>query len=330
MNDTDMQLLQVLFDEPPPAAHVVAAGRARLRGSYRHRTFRLPRLSFPMVAGLGTAALAVATAAAVATVTVHPAAPHSPVAAKGAAPGAAAPATQLTTGQVLLTAAHTVAARSAIVPKPQQWLRIATVSLSQAGRPASTDVEWMTFNGSQSAYHQAGKLVMHTDPMAVKSNATPLAAYDALRKLPPAPQSLLKTLEVKAAGQGFTASSNPEVQAWANIVQLLWDSPVAAPPKVQAEIFSALQKLPGLRVERVKDALGNSVIGLYLPAAGHSDLLFDPDTYQVEGRLTISTGHYSKAEQATAKAKGLQLPPAGTVTWSIARNTTLVSGPGRS
>ena len=324
MNDTDMQLLQVLFDEPPPAAHVVAAGRARLREGYRHRAFRLPRLSLPMVAGLGTAALAAATAAVVAAVTVHPAAPPSPIAVKGGTATA-----QLTTGQVLLTAAHTVAARPAVAPQPRQWLRIVSVSSSQAGNPVSTDVEWMTFNGIQSAYHQAGKLVLHTDPMAAKSNATPLAAYDALSKLPSSPQSLLKALEGKAAGQSYPASSNPEVQAWDNIVQLLWNSPVAAPPKVQAEIFSALQQLPGLRVERVADALGNPVIGLYLPAAGHSDLLFDPLTYQVEGRLTISTGHYPKAEQVTAKAKGLKLAPAGTVTWSIVRNTTLVSGPGR-
>jgi RNA polymerase sigma-70 factor (ECF subfamily) len=70
--------------------------------------------------------------------------------------------------------------------------------------------------------------------------------------------------------------------------------------------------------------------GLYLPAAGHSDLLFDPHTYQVEGRLTISTGHYPKAEQVTAKAKGLKLLPAGAVIESMTRTTTLVSGPGRS
>ena len=96
------------------------------------------------------------------------------------------------------------------------------------------------------------------------------------------------------------------------------------------EIFVALEKLPGLRVEKVKDALGKPAIGIYLPAAGHDDLLLDPNTYQVIGRLSISTGHFPQDEQASARAKGLKLPPAGTVTWSVVRSTTLVHGPGQN
>jgi hypothetical protein len=91
----------------------------------------------------------------------------------------------------------------------------------------------------------------------------------------------------------------------------------------------ALTRLPGLRVEKVTDVLGKPALGLYLPAAGHNDLLLDPSTYQVIGRVSISTGQFTKAEQVTAKAKGLKLPPAGTVTWSIVRSTTLVGGPGQ-
>lgn len=59
------------------------------------------------------------------------------------------------------------------------------------------------------------------------------------------------------------------------------------------------------------------------------DLLLDPNTYQVVGRRTVSAGHYTKAELVTAKAKHLKLPAAGTVTWEIIRDTTLVSGPGQ-
>jgi hypothetical protein len=105
---------------------------------------------------------------------------------------------------------------------------------------------------------------------------------------------------------------------------------VAAPTKVQAEIFLALTKIRGLRVEHVVDALGQPAIGLYLPAAGHNDLLLDPHTYQVVGRLDISSGGYTKAERAMAKIKKFTLPPAGTVTWSIARSTSLVQGPGKN
>ncbi len=320
MNDTDMQMLQTLFNTPPPAPQVTAAGRARLREGYRAGTFRMPRFSLPALAGLGTAAVAAAAAAAV-VVTVA----GSPGATRP--PAAATPAAHLTAAGVLLTAARTVAARSSSVPKPSQWLRVETAQ--STGGKTATDENWTSFNGARSAYYLGGKLVVHFDPTAATSDATPMAAYDALSKLPPYPQSLLKALEKESAGQGYTSSTSPEVRAWDNIVQLLWDSPVAAPPKLQAEIFTALEKLPGLRVERVKDVVGKTAIGLYLPAAGHSDLLLDPNTYQVIGRRTVSTGHYTKAEQVTAKAKHLKLPAAGTVTWAIIRDTTLVSGPGQ-
>jgi hypothetical protein len=323
MSDTDMRVLQTLFDRPPPAPHVFDAGRARLQQSYRRSLFRLPRFSLPTMAGLGAAAMGAAAVAVAAVVTVSatPAISHGPA--------AESPTRQLTTGQVLLSAARTVASLSSSTPRPQQWLRIITV---QTGGLASTstEVNWMTFNGVLSAYDQAGKLVVHTDPGAATSNSTPMGAYDMLVKLPSNTQDLLKFLSSSSAGQAFSSSANPEVRAWDNIVQLLWNSPVAVPPKLQAEIFVALTKLSGLRVEKVTDVTGRAALGLYLPAAGHSDLLLDPNTYQVIGRVSISSGHYTKAEQMTFKAKGLTLPPAGAITWSIIRSTTLVHGPGQN
>lgn len=319
MSDTDMRVLQTLFDQPPPAPNVFDEGRDRLQQSYRRSAFRLPRFGLPTIVSLGAAAGAAAVAVAVA-VSGTPAISHVPAAASG---------TQLTTGQVLLTAAHTVASLPSSTPRPQQWLRVTTVQ-NQAGNKASKDTEWMTFNGVRTAYYQAGKLVVHTSPSAATSDSTPMGAYDALIKLPPYPQSLLKVLSSESAGQVANSSANPEVRTWDNIVQLLWDSPVAAPPKLQAEIFMALTKLPGLRVEKVTDVLGRPALGLYLPANGHSDLLLDPSTYQVIGRLSISTGRYTKAEQMLSNAKGFKLPPAGTITWSIVRSTALVHGPGQS
>ena len=326
MSDTDMRMLQTLFDQSPPAPHVVNAGRDRLQHSYRRSAFRMPRFSLPTMAGLGAASLGAAAAgvAAVMAFSGSPAVSHNP-AALPAGPRSA----QLTAGQVLLTAAHTVASMPSTLPQPQQWLRVASVETG-AGSSTASNVNWTTFNGVRSAYYQAGKLIVHTSPSAsVGGVSTPMGAYDALTKLPASPQALLKGLSVASAGQGFSTSTNPEVRTWSNIVQLLWDSEVAAPPARQAEIFTALTKLPGLRVERVTDAFGKPALGLYLPAAGHSDLLLDPGTYQVIGRLTISTGSYSKAEQEMAKFKGLKLPKAGTVTWSIARTTTRVGGPGQ-
>jgi hypothetical protein len=326
VNDTDLQMFQSLFTEPEPAPQVVAAGRARLQHSYRRPGFRLPRFSVPVLAGLGTAAAAAAAVVVVAISAIAPPAPGSARPAPGSAPRAVI---SLTASQVLLTAARTVASLPAAQPSPQQWLLISSVEY-QAGAKAVTSREWTTFNGVRSAYYQAGKLVTHSAPVpAAIADGSPMGAYDELRKLPPYPQNLLAALSRASAGQ-VIADGSTQARAWQNIMQLLWNSPVAAPPKQQAEIFIALTKIPGLRVEHVTDALGKPAIGLYLPAAGHSDLLLDPNTYQVVGRLSISNGRYTKAEREMAKIKKFTLYPVGTITWSIVRSTTTVSGPGQS
>jgi hypothetical protein len=46
------------------------------------------------------------------------------------------------------------------------------------------------------------------------------------------------------------------------------------------------------------------------------------------GDLTAASPQ--QAPVALSQAKGLNLPPAGTITWSIARSTTLAYGPGQS
>jgi hypothetical protein len=319
VNDTDLQMFQPLFTEPEPAPQVVAAGRARLQHSYQRPGFRLPRVRLPVLASLGVAA----TATAVVVVAVGTAATNpQPRGGRGAT-------LHLSASQVLLTAARTVASLPAAQPSPRQWLLIRSVEY-QAGAKTATSLEWTTFNGVRSAYYQAGKLVMHSAPVpAAITGGSPMGAYDVLRKLPPYPRALLAALGRVSAGQ-VIADGTTQARVWQNIVQLLWNSPVAAPSKQQAEIFLALTKIPGLRVERVNDALGKPAIGLYLPAAGHSDLLLDPHTYQVVGRLSISNGRYTKAEREMARIKKFTLYPAGTITWSIARSTTPVSGPGQS
>jgi hypothetical protein len=317
MSDTDLQLLHSLFTAPQPSPRVIAAGRAHLQRSYRRPGIRVPRLSLLAMGGIGVAATAAAAVVAVGISSTTP-------------PGlTGGNHVQLTAAiQTLRTAASAVTRQPGLQPKPKQWLLVKSVE-SEAGHSASVSTEWTTFDGLSTAYYQAGKLVVHSSAGTAISDGSPMGAYDELRKLPPTPQALLAALRTVSADQTSMGGS-ASVREWDGIVQLLWNSPVAAPTKLQAEIFLALTKVRGLRVEHVADALGQPVIGLYLPAAGRSDLLLDPHTYQVVGRLVISSGVYSKAEKTMAKIKKFTLPPAGTVTWSIVRTTSPVHGPGQN
>jgi hypothetical protein len=315
MSDTDLQMLHSLFTAPQPPGRVIAAGRTRLQRSYRRPGIRVPRFSLLAMGGIGVAATAAAAAVAVGISSTTP-----PALTGGTH-------VQLTAAmRTLVTAASTVARQSSGQPTPKQWLLVKSVEY-QPGHSASVSTEWTRFDGLSTAYYQGGKLVVHSSADRAISDGSPMGAYDELRKLPPTPQALLAVLRTVSADQTSMGGS-ARVREWEGIVQLLWNSPVAAPTKVQAEIFLALTKIRGLRVEHVRDAMGQPAIGLYLPAAGHNDLLLDPHTYQVVGRLDISSGIYSKAEQAMAKIKKFHLAPAGSVTWSIARSTSLVRGPG--
>jgi hypothetical protein len=317
MSDTDLQMLHSLFTTPQPTPRVTAAGRARLQRSYRRQGIRVPRFSLPAIGGIGVAATAGAALVAVGISSTTPPGP------------AGATHVQLTAAiQTLETAASAVTRQPGVQPRPQQWLLVKSVE-SHPGHSASVSTEWTTFDGLSTAYYQGGKLVVHTSADQAISDGSPMGAYDELRKLPPTPHALLAALRTMSVDQTSTGGK-AIVREWEGIVQLLWNSPVAAPTKVQAEIFLALTKIRGLRVEHVVDALGQPAIGLYLPAAGHNDLLLSPHTYQVVGRLDISSGAYTKAERKLAKIKKFTLPPAGTVTWSIARSTSLVQGPGQN
>jgi hypothetical protein len=317
MSETDLQMLHTLFTAPQPPGQVIAAGRARLQRSYRRPGIRVPRFSLLAMGGIGVAATA---AAAVVAVGISSTTPLPPTGATHV---------QLTAAmRTLEAAASAVTRQPSGQPRPKQWLLVKSVEY-QPGHYASMSTEWTTFDGLSTAYYQSGKLVVHSSADRAVSDGSPMGAYDELRKLPLTPQALLAGLRTVSADQTSMGAS-ARVREWEGIVQLLWNSPVAAPTKVQAEIFLALTEIRGLRVEHVADALGQPVIGLYLPAAGHSDLLLDPHTYQVVGRLDISSGIYSKAERAMAKIKKFTLPPAGTITWSIARSTSLVRGPGKN
>jgi hypothetical protein len=316
MSDTDLHMLHRLFTAPQPSPQVIADGRARLQRSYRRPGIRVPRFSLLAAGGIGIAATAAAAVVAVGIAGTTP-------------PGLTGGThVELTAAmRTLQNAASTVARHPGVQPRPKQWLLVKSVE-ARPGHTASVSMEWTTFDGLSTAYYQGGKLVVHSSAGTAISDGTPMGAYDELRKLPPTPQALLAALRTASADQTSMGGS-PSVREWQGIVQLLWNSPVAAPAKLQAEIFLALTKIRGLRVEHVTDAQGQPAIGLYLPAAGHNDLLLDPRTYQVVGRLDISSGVYSKAERAMAKIKKFTLPKAGTVTWSIARSTSLVHRPGQ-
>jgi hypothetical protein len=147
-----------------------------------------------------------------------PAARKVPAAADSPSNGSATQQATLA-AKILGTAAAHLAKAAVAEPNPGQWIYYKTVDYSalSGGQPgaASTDDEWITFDGRGSAYYQDGRLLTHT-PTATTSGsdvnpwvawnmtATPKTAYDVLAALPANPQGLLTTIAAKSAGQSAT------------------------------------------------------------------------------------------------------------------------------
>jgi hypothetical protein len=341
MNDLDL-VRDLRADVPSPTGERLAPGRARLLAS-------ISRPSRPRYARRAVLPVTAAAAAAAVTVAV--------VVASGASSGPATrsaavkpPAIRLTlTAQLLSTAAATVAKHPAVRPGPHQWFYTKLVGRDY-GQPAQSNENWETFDGRRTAYFQNGQLIVHkalgafrgggTAPLGeYNANATPQTAYNALASLPSNPRALLTVIAKQVAKVGPSAASGSVVSLYAPkgrdelefdyLAQLLWTSATGESPAAEAAVFRALAAIPGVSSQQgITDIVGRPAIGLS-DNGGKTQLLLDPQTYQVIGMRAASTGT-NPVRAAAGKGRKAPWPPKGTIIESMAwAQVTMVSGPGR-
>lgn len=353
MNDLD--LVRNVLDDVPPASPVrLAAGRARLvaatvpGGSHHSPAWPRSRRSWrwPVTRLAGVAAVAAATAAAVVAFAVTGGG-AAPVPRGTARPAQGAQPEARLAAMVLAAAARTVASVPVTEPGPHQWFYSETVS-TQTGQPARRDSEWITFDGTESAYYgvpHAGapiQLIVHHEPAsaipsstrgtsglaAFDGNAVPLTAYNALASLPASPSALLAAVgaDIRASHQTYfgvmgTARTTAQKE-FAYLGVLLWNAYAAAPPPGLSAVYQAIATIPGVRVTRgLRDAAGSPAVGI-TDDGGATEILLNPQTYQ-----TVGISLTSVAPRTTKKAAGRS---GGTRTSSYAYlRIAEVSGPGQ-
>jgi hypothetical protein len=213
-------------------------------------------------------------------------------------------------------AAHISGAGMIDKPSPAQWIYYKTVSYGYPNivgpSGITTDEEWTTFNGNQTAYYGNGQLITHTSPIplpsptlnpwtAWNSYPSPMTAYNALAALPAAPQALLKVIASQVSRQNASnlaaspiAPALPTTQAQREfdyLTTLLWGAaPVGGPPAAEAAAYQAMATLPGITVQQgIRDTAGGQAIGVS-DDGGYGQLLIDPVSYQVIGIRWISNG----------------------------------------
>ena len=341
MNDLDL-VRDLRADVPSPTRERLAPGRARLLASIsRPSRPRYARRAFlPVTAAAAASAVAVAVAVASGAL--------SGPASRSAA--VKPPAIRLTlTAQLLSTAAATVAKHPAVRPRPHQWFYTKLVG-HDYGQPAQSNENWETFDGRRTAYFQNGQLIVHKTLGAFggggpaplgeyNANATSQTAYNALASLPSNPNALLAVIAKQVAKVGPSVAPGSVVSLYAPkgrdelefdyLAQLLWTSATGEPPAAEAAVFRALAAIPGVSSQQgITDIVGRPAIGLS-DNGGKTQLLLDPQTYQVIGMRAASTGT-DPVRTIAGKGRKVPWPPKGTIIESMAwAQVTMVSGPGR-
>jgi hypothetical protein len=314
-------LMNHMLTQPPPGKTTRHGGSR----SWRPPVRVLPAAAAAAVAAAGAAGYAI-------TAAQTPARP--PVANRSttgqAHPGQAAQQAVLAAKVLRAAAAHISRAGLTSKPGPAQWIYYKTVSYGypNISEPSgiTTDEEWITFDGSQTAYYGNGQLVTHTSPIPVpgptvnpwtawNTRPSPMTAYNALAALPAAPQALLKVIASLAstaqgplpATRGSRALQNaknlpvgpipgpapttPAQREFEYLTTLLWGAAaVGGPPAAEAAAYQAMATLPGITVQRgIQDTAGGQAIGVS-DNGGYGQLLIDPVSYQVIGIRWISNG----------------------------------------
>ena len=339
MNDLDL-VRELRADVPSPTRERLAPGRARLLASISRPS--RPRCARRAILPVTAAAAAAAVAVAVASGALSGPATRSTAVRP--------PAIRLTlTAHLLRTAAATVAKRPVMRPGPHQWFYTKFVE-HDYGQPAQSKENWETFDGRRTAYFQNGQLIVHktlgvfggggSTPLGeYNANATPQTAYNALASLPSNPKALLAVIAKQVAKVGPSVAPGSVVSLYAPtgrdelefdyLAQLLWNSATGDPPAAEAAVFRALGAIPGVSSQRgITDVVGRPAIGLS-DNGGKTQLLLDPQTYQVIGMRAASTGT-DPVRTMAGKGRKVSWPPKGTIIESMARaQVTMVSGPGR-
>ncbi|MDP4510966.1 CU044_5270 family protein [Nonomuraea turcica] len=205
---------------------------------------------------------------------------------------------------VLEKAAKTVEKRAdAPEPRPDQWQYTKILNLQPADGRTATYESWLRYDGKQTAGRDAeGNFrVQDVPPDPGDDDLSPQQYRQKLLKLPTDPDKLLAHVQGDRhwvdypKEEGVPKSvEDPDTRAY-RILSLYLKQQAVMPPELEAAIFRAMAKIPGVEIEQgVTDATGRTGLGLFRSTIGEEVqrryLILDPRTYRVMADQSIWLG----------------------------------------
>ena len=223
-------------------------------------------------------------------------------------PSGNGPKVPIASAAVLERAAAAAERRQFTPPRDDQWIYIEDRMTRSDGGAPETRRLWRRADGGGLAWRERGRLRVETLERVRKlpgGRAIPLVdGYKALAALPTDPDALLRWAYERAEHiSGAGLSEHGDVYAIFN--GMVREN--VLPPDLQAAIFRALARVPGVKVETV-DVSGRQALALGQTEDWlHEELLLDPTTYEYRGeRSTIvrdATIDPLKAGNATGRVE---------------------------
>ncbi|GAA3263248.1 CU044_5270 family protein [Nonomuraea helvata] len=200
---------------------------------------------------------------------------------------------------VLERAAKTVESRAAAPePRPDQWEYTKILNVQPADGRTMTYESWLRYDGKQSAGRdpEGNFHVRDVPPDPGDDDLSPQQYREKLLKLPTDPDKLLAHVVgdrhwIDYPKEESKLVEDPDSRAY-RILSLYLKQQAVMPPKLEAAIFRALAKIPGVEIEQnVRDATGRTGLGLFRSTIGEENerryLILDPRTYRVMADQSI-------------------------------------------
>jgi hypothetical protein len=240
-------------------------------------------------------------------------------------------------------AAEATAARPDLNPRPHQWIyletrratRTSTEPFPAVGAGRVTTRFWHRIDAKRFAYEYQGRV--HQERNYQLSSVFPVRTFAYVRRLPTDPQALLARLYAtySAGGErpyGRVRLSREEQHraVFGLAADLLRDNLV--PPGVQAAIYRALPRIPGVQLQRdAVDAAGRHGVAFARVHDGHvrAEIILDPQTYQYLGWRQIVVKDFVPNSTVNGKRVTLHVTPGTVFDWTARTAAAIVDRPGQ-
>jgi hypothetical protein len=264
--------------------------------------------------------------------------------ARGRSPALLPPVGVANAAELGQRAARVVAGQPDLHPRLHQWTYVEVCWATPKHGMGSYGVcpgretmrYWTRIDAKRFAVEQRGRLYQHRN-YQLSSSVSPWPTFAYLSRLPTDPQALLARLYATFSpgvdpllGKLRFSREEQHRLVFRLAMQLLWS--YVAPPGVQAAIYQALPRIPGVQLQPdAVDAVGRHGVAFARVKDGRirEEIILDSQTYQYLGWRRIAVKDFVDKGSTIAGRKDPHIAKGTVLEWQARTAAAIVNRPGQ-